>query len=362
MQRLSVPHAYNREWGNAMSRTLTKRFRDLPRDRWGTPETKQALEQWDALSAPHLDSFSALGLTASFYWHAKAQYVPSTRWMQEWYKESYGKLVGFDAQGLINSLYGHALLGTRPPHDWLTQWQRTVESRHAQLPDRELSLGLYALSVMYLLKADVGHTAKMLAEELRLRFAARDYAIPIQDAHQFYLASSVFGWKEDSRLVQAVWGGDVAQGESATEGRIGRMLGNACKRQRAVAGWKVLNVEKEALHPLTLSPSDFRLTLASTKSGSICEMYLEVDGNTHFVQHPSGVMRHNGKTVLRDHLMQRWARQTGGGFGSIPMQKADGDMLWRELESAISGAMERVPQRVVTSVARVPGKEDIRRR
>lgn len=362
LQRLSMPYSYDQEWGHGMSGALTRLFRDLPRARWSMPDTRVSLEQWDTLSAAYLDRFSPLGLVASFYCHAKAQQVPTSRWMQEWYKESYGKLDTFDPLGFVNSLYGHARLGLKPPPEWLEKWQYVAESRHVQLSDQELSLSLYALAVMHLLGADVKGTAERLADDLRSRFAARDYAISIKDAHQFYLASSVFGWKEDPRLVQAVWNGDFVQGESATEIRVGNMLKNACRDQKRIAGWKILKVEKEALHPLTLSPSDLRLTLASAKHGGIYEAYLEIDGTTHFVQHPSGMMRHNGKTLLRDHLMQRWARHTGGGFGTLPMQKAGEGALWEELGAAISAAMERVPQRVVTSVVRVPEQVDTRRR
>lgn len=352
IERLEYMQGRKDVWCVQASKALTSFFRDLPRVQWTSPEVQEALQQWDGLTESHLKDFVPISLSSSLYHHTRAHMPPSDAWLDSWYAASCKRIGGFDAQGLSNSLYAHAMLGMVPPRVWLDDWHAASQKRISEFTPQNLCNSLYGLAVAHILGADTQKTAYELVQAWQKKgndIAQCDY----RSVSQFYLASRVFGWDVAPEIREAAKNMLRDVGYSSNERNMERVLETYGDQQKEVCGgMRIIGFAREAQHPLTFSASDLCVMLRD-KQGKRHELYLEIDGVGHFVRNASGDLQPNGSTLMRNHLMQRWAQQTGGGFAVIYglPKNAGKDVLAAALEKAIGEALnekQKLPDGMVS--------------
>lgn len=315
----SKPSSEPHTWANLSQRALVFAITDaISKDgnsQFADSQWQTAINQWQELTCDRLKDFDKVDLSASLYSFSKIPQLPQNTWLNAWYHASHDKLTNFDTQALANSLYAHALLGITPPSYWLDAWYSASHDKLKNFKTQELSNSLYALAVMHILGKDVTATADMLKNELDSRIEQNENSLTPLGASQYMLASKVLGWDITPEVQKIAKKSHQDHETSQVENKVANALKNLQTRlaQKSV---KITSIEREALHPETLSPADFKITLTN-KEGKSQFIYLEVDGHHHFIKNPDGSHHPNGRTLIRNHLMQNYAQKTRSGFTVI---------------------------------------------
>lgn len=238
-------------------------------------------------------------LSAALYSHVGLKIQPDREWMKKWYECSEPKLMESSAKSLSNSIFALAALGIVPPRKWLAAWYEASEKKFGEFLPQTFSNSIYGLAILKQLGAEVPEAYRnKLLHAFGQKNASGEHDSNLEKHYsQTCLAYQAFGL--DMGGVNYDWI------QNKTEGTYPRNVSELEKNFLAAITPEArrlgFTIKEHVWNNATLS----HINLVFESPSQHHKLYVQVDGQAHYVRSPEGKMYPDGFTQLQTKLLQK---------------------------------------------------------